>query len=67
MMDAVPDQSAQMQKDFGVGSLDGAASSLQEGLNMPTFSVHSMKGGEVGGVIPSQRLGRDRDTAGERQ
>ncbi|WP_263410196.1 M20/M25/M40 family metallo-hydrolase [Terriglobus tenax] len=51
MMDAVPDQSAQMQKDFGVGSLDGAASSLQEGLNMPSFSIHTMKGGEVGGVI----------------
>ena len=44
MMDAGPDQSAQMQKDFGVGSLDGAAASLQEGLNMPTFSVHGMKG-----------------------
>lgn len=51
MIDAVPDQSAQMQRDFGVGSLDGAAHSLQEGLNMPAFSVHTMKGGEVGGVI----------------
>ena len=51
MMDAVPDQSAQMQRDFGVGSLDGAAHSLQEGLNLPAFSVHTMKGGEVGGVI----------------
>ena len=68
MMDAVPDRSAQMQKDFGVGSLDGAASSLQEGLNMPTFSVHSMKGGEVGGVIPASasaeiaiRLVKDND------
>lgn len=68
MMDAVPDQSAQMQKDFGVGSLDGAASSLQEGLNMPTFSVHGMKGGEVGGVIPASasaeiaiRLVKDND------
>jgi acetylornithine deacetylase/succinyl-diaminopimelate desuccinylase-like protein len=53
MMDAVPDQSRQMQQDFGVGSLDGAASSLQEGLNLPTFSIHQMKGGEVGGVIPA--------------
>jgi len=26
---------------------------LQEGLNMPTFSVHTMSGGEVGGVIPA--------------
>jgi acetylornithine deacetylase/succinyl-diaminopimelate desuccinylase-like protein len=51
MMDAVPDQSRKMQQDFGVGSLDGAASSLQEGLNLPTFSIHQMKGGEVGGVI----------------
>jgi acetylornithine deacetylase/succinyl-diaminopimelate desuccinylase-like protein len=68
MMDAVPDRSAQMQKDFGVGSLDGAASSLQEGLNMPSFSVHDMKGGEVGGVIPASasaqievRLVKDND------
>ncbi|HYS44976.1 MAG TPA: peptidase dimerization domain-containing protein, partial [Rhizomicrobium sp.] len=51
MMDAVPDQSRKMQQDFGVGSLDGAASSLQEGLNLPTFSIHQMKGGEAGGVI----------------
>jgi len=54
MMDAVPDQSAKMQQDFGVGSLDGAASSLQEGLNLPTFSIHQMKGGEVGGVIAAR-------------
>ncbi len=53
MMDAVPDQSQKMQQDFGVGSLDGAATSLQEGLNLPTFSIHQMKGGEVGGVIPA--------------
>jgi acetylornithine deacetylase/succinyl-diaminopimelate desuccinylase-like protein len=51
MMDAVPDQPRKIQQDFGVGSLDGAASSLQEGLNMPAFSIHQMKGGEVGGVI----------------
>jgi len=68
MMEAVPDRSADMQKDFGVGSLDGAASSLQEGLNMPSFSVHDMKGGEVGGVIPASasaqievRLVKDND------
>lgn len=52
MIDAVPDDSAAMQKIYGVGSLDGAARSLQEGLNLPSFSVHMMKGGEVGGVIP---------------
>jgi acetylornithine deacetylase/succinyl-diaminopimelate desuccinylase-like protein len=53
MMKAVPDEPAKIQAAFGVGSVDGAASSLQEGLNMPTFSVHMMKGGEVGGVIPA--------------
>jgi acetylornithine deacetylase/succinyl-diaminopimelate desuccinylase-like protein len=53
MIDAVPDDSAAMQKLYGVGSIDGAARSLQEGLNLPTFSVHMMKGGEVGGVIPA--------------
>jgi acetylornithine deacetylase/succinyl-diaminopimelate desuccinylase-like protein len=53
MMKAVPDQPAKIQAEFGVGSVDGAASSLQEGLNLPTFSIHMMKGGEVGGVIPA--------------
>ena len=53
MMKAVPDQPAKIQAEFGVGSVDGAAASLQEGLNMPTFSVHMMRGGEVGGVIPA--------------
>lgn len=54
MMQAVPDDSAAMQTLFGVGSTDGAASSLQEGLNMPTFSVRQMAGGEVGAVIPNE-------------
>jgi acetylornithine deacetylase/succinyl-diaminopimelate desuccinylase-like protein len=53
MMKAVPDQPARIQAEFGVGSASGAAGSLQEGLNMPTFSVHMMRGGEVGGVIPA--------------
>lgn len=53
LIDSVPDDSASMQKLYGVGSTDGAARSLQEGLNLPTFSVHMMKGGEVGGVIPA--------------
>jgi len=52
MIDAVPDDSPAMQKIYGVGSLDGAARSLQEGLNLPTFSVHMMRGGELGAVIP---------------
>ena len=51
MFKAVPDVSDAMRKEFGLGSTDGAASSLQEGLNLPAFSVHMMKGGEVGGVI----------------
>ena len=51
MMKEVPDVNAAMQQLYGVGSTDGAASSLQEGLNLPAFSVHMMKGGEVGGVI----------------
>jgi acetylornithine deacetylase/succinyl-diaminopimelate desuccinylase-like protein len=51
MIQAVPDNSKQMQKDYGVGSTDGAASSLQEGLNLPALSIHTMQGGEAGGVI----------------
>jgi acetylornithine deacetylase/succinyl-diaminopimelate desuccinylase-like protein len=51
MMQEVPDETESMRKRYGVGSTDGAARSLQEGLNLPTFSVHMMKGGEVGGVI----------------
>jgi acetylornithine deacetylase/succinyl-diaminopimelate desuccinylase-like protein len=53
LMKAVPDAPAKIRAEFGVGSVSGAASSLQEGLNLPTFSVHMMKGGEVGGVIPA--------------
>ena len=51
MMQEVPDDSESMRKRYGLGSTDGAASSLQEGLNLPAFSVHMLKGGEVGGVI----------------
>jgi acetylornithine deacetylase/succinyl-diaminopimelate desuccinylase-like protein len=51
LMRAVPDNTAAMRQAYGVGSVDGAARSLQEGLNLPAFSVHTMKGGEVGGVI----------------
>jgi acetylornithine deacetylase/succinyl-diaminopimelate desuccinylase-like protein len=51
MMQEVPDDSVGMRRLYGLGSTDGAASSLQEGLNLPAFSVHMMKGGEVGGVI----------------
>jgi acetylornithine deacetylase/succinyl-diaminopimelate desuccinylase-like protein len=47
----VPDDTASMRRLYGVGSTDGAAASLQEGLNLPAFSVHMMRGGEVGGVI----------------
>jgi acetylornithine deacetylase/succinyl-diaminopimelate desuccinylase-like protein len=51
MMQEVPDDSESMRRLYGLGSTDGAASSLQEGLNLPSFSVHMMHGGEVGGVI----------------
>jgi acetylornithine deacetylase/succinyl-diaminopimelate desuccinylase-like protein len=53
MLNAVPDDSLAMQKQYGIGKLDGAAASLQEGLNLPSFSVHTMQGGELGGVIAS--------------
>jgi len=53
MIESVPDDSREMQRENGVGSTDGAASSLQEGLNLPTLSVHMMQGGEAGGVIPA--------------
>jgi acetylornithine deacetylase/succinyl-diaminopimelate desuccinylase-like protein len=51
MMQEVPDDSESMRRLYGLGSTDGAASSLQEGLNLPAFSVHMIRGGEVGGVI----------------
>jgi acetylornithine deacetylase/succinyl-diaminopimelate desuccinylase-like protein len=54
MLQEVPDDSASMRRLYGLGSTDGAASSLQEALNLPTFSVHRMTGGEVGGVIPAK-------------
>jgi acetylornithine deacetylase/succinyl-diaminopimelate desuccinylase-like protein len=54
MLQEVPDDSASMRRLYGLGSTDGAASSLQEGLNLPSFSVRRMTGGEVGGVIPAK-------------
>ena len=54
MMRAVPDDTAAMKRLYGLGSTDGAAQSLQEGLNLPAFSVHMMQGGEVGGVIAAR-------------
>jgi acetylornithine deacetylase/succinyl-diaminopimelate desuccinylase-like protein len=51
MMRDVPDATELMRKLYGVGSTDGAASSLQEGLNLPSLSVHMMTGGEPGAVI----------------
>jgi acetylornithine deacetylase/succinyl-diaminopimelate desuccinylase-like protein len=54
MMQEVPDDSAAMRRLYGLGSTDGAAGSLQEGLNLPSFSVHRMNGGEVGGVIAAK-------------
>lgn len=53
MMKATPDDTAAIRAEFGVGGTNGAASSLQEGLNLPTLSIHTMSGGEVGGVIPA--------------
>jgi len=54
MMHAVPDDTAAMKRLYGLGSTDGAAQSLQEGLNLPAFSVHTIQGGEVGGVIAAK-------------
>jgi acetylornithine deacetylase/succinyl-diaminopimelate desuccinylase-like protein len=68
MIKAVPDNTAEMRKDFGIGSVDTFAGSLQEGLNLPSFSIHTMSGGEVGGVIAgsataqiAMRLVKDND------
>ncbi|MCC7416918.1 MAG: M20/M25/M40 family metallo-hydrolase [Acidobacteria bacterium] len=54
MMKQVPDETPAMMMRFGLGSTDGAASYMQEGLNLPTFSIHQMSGGEVGGVIAAR-------------
>jgi acetylornithine deacetylase/succinyl-diaminopimelate desuccinylase-like protein len=54
MMHAVPEAAEKIRAAFGIGSADGAATSLQEGLNLPSFSVHSLNGGEPGGVIAAR-------------
>ncbi|MEQ1729439.1 MAG: M20/M25/M40 family metallo-hydrolase [Vicinamibacterales bacterium] len=51
MMATVPDNTAAMRQAYGLGSVSGAATSLQEGLNLPALSIHTLSGGEVGGVI----------------
>jgi acetylornithine deacetylase/succinyl-diaminopimelate desuccinylase-like protein len=53
MMKAVPDDVEKMRTAFGVGSTDKVGDSFQQDLNLPTFSVHTMQGGELGGVIPA--------------
>lgn len=54
LLRGVPDDTASMRRAYGVGSVDGAVQSLQEGLNVPALSVHRMEGGEVGGVIAAK-------------
>lgn len=54
MMRAVPDDPQKMRETLGIGSVDGAARSLQEGLNLPALSIHAMNGGEPGGVIAAR-------------
>jgi acetylornithine deacetylase/succinyl-diaminopimelate desuccinylase-like protein len=54
MMQDVPDDTESMRQLYGLGSTDGAASSLEEGLNLPSFSVRVMSGGETGSVIPAR-------------
>jgi acetylornithine deacetylase/succinyl-diaminopimelate desuccinylase-like protein len=39
MMKAVPDQTTEIRREFGLGGTSDAASSPQEGLNLPTFSI----------------------------
>ncbi|HEX4106088.1 MAG TPA: M20/M25/M40 family metallo-hydrolase [Rhizomicrobium sp.] len=53
IMKAVPDDVEKMRAAFGVGSTDKVGDSFQQDLNLPTFSVHTMQGGELGGVIPA--------------
>ncbi len=45
MMAAVPDNTDAMRQAYGVGSVSGAAASLQEGLNLPALSIHTLAGG----------------------
>jgi hypothetical protein len=63
MMQEVPDDSESMRKLYGLGSTDGAASSLQEGLNLPAFSVHMLKGGRGRRRDRGERDRRDRAAA----
>jgi acetylornithine deacetylase/succinyl-diaminopimelate desuccinylase-like protein len=54
MLDRVPDPGATMQHMFGVNQPDAVGRTLQEDLNLPSFSIHTMQGGEAGGVIAAQ-------------
>lgn len=53
MFKAVPDVSKKVAEDFGIGSPTSFTSTFEEALNLPALSVHTLKGGEVGNVIPA--------------
>ncbi len=53
MLASVPEDTRKMQATFGIGSPDKVAPTFQEALNLPTFTVQKMSGGEAGSVIPS--------------
>lgn len=59
MLASVPDVSDDMAREFGIGRPDRVTpSGMQAGLNVPTLSIHTLAGGEVGGVIPAHARAR---------
>jgi acetylornithine deacetylase/succinyl-diaminopimelate desuccinylase-like protein len=54
MLDRVPDPGAAIQREFGIGQPDAVGRTLQEDLNLPSLSIHTMQGGEAGAVIAAR-------------
>jgi acetylornithine deacetylase/succinyl-diaminopimelate desuccinylase-like protein len=54
MLKSVPDDEPALLKLFGVARPDSVGESLQEALQYPSLNIHSMRSGDVGGVIPTE-------------
>src|SRR5450432_2125588 len=54
MLKSVPDDEPALLRLFGVARPDSVGESLQEALQYPSLNIHSMRSGDVGGVIPTE-------------
>lgn len=54
MLESVPDNEPALLKLFGIAKPDAVGASLQEALQYPSLNIHSIRSGDIGGVIPTE-------------